>query len=98
MDTRYINKTRKINTFIKIIRPGLFITEKISGAIYNKITSGKDFTKEHIEKYSKLKEEINNSSQVIQANINFIQNMERKNTIYYAEINNDKYALIENNT
>lgn len=34
----------------------------------------------------------------MQANINFIQNMERKNTIYYAEINNDKYALIENNT
>lgn len=29
--------------------------------------------------------------------MNFIQNMERKNTIYYAEINNDKYALIENN-
>lgn len=61
--------------------------------------SCKDFTKEHIEKYSKLKKEINNnSSQVIKANINFIQNMERKNTIYYAEINNDKYALIENNT
>lgn len=59
----------------------------------------KDFTKEHIEKYSKLKEEINNnSSQVIKANINFIKNMERKNTIYYAEINNNKYALIENNT
>lgn len=94
-----LTKPRKINTFIKIIQPGLFITEKISGAIYNKITSGKDFTKEHIEKYSKLKEEINNnSSQVIQSNMNFIQNMERKNTIYYAEINNDKYALIENNT
>ena len=94
-----LTKPRKINNFIGIIFPRLFITKIISGAIYNKITSGEDFTKEHIEKYSKLKEEINNnSSQVIQANINFIQNMERKNTIYYAEINNDKYALIENNT
>ena len=94
-----LTKPRKINNFIGIIFPRLFITKIISGAIYNKITSGEDFTNEHIEKYSKLKEEINNnSSQVIQANINFIQNMERKNTIYYAEINNDKYALIENNT
>lgn len=73
--------------------------EKIDDKIYDAITSGKDYTREHIEKYSKLKEEINNnSSKVIQANINFIQNMERKNSIYYAEINNNKYALIENNT
>lgn len=96
-----LTKPRKIKTndFIEFLFPSLFIIKKISGDIYNKITSGRDFTKEHIEKYSKLKEETNNnSSQVMQANINFIQNMERKNTIYYAEINNDKYALIENNT
>lgn len=96
-----LTKPRKIKTndFIEFLFPSLFIIKKISGDIYNKITSGRDFTKEHIEKYSKLKEETNNnSSQVMQANINFIQNMERKNTIYYAEINNYKYALIENNT
>lgn len=76
----------------------LIPSEKIDDKIYDAITSGKDYTREHIEKYSKLKEELNNnSSKVIQANINFIQNMERKNSIYYAEINNNKYALIENN-
>lgn len=92
---------KTITTIEKIRNPILFLipVEKIYDKIYDAITSGKDFTKEHIEKYSKLKEEINNnSSKVIQANINFIQNMERKNSIYYAEINNNKYALIENNT
>lgn len=92
---------KKITTIEKIRNPILFLipVEKIYDKIYDAITSGKDYTREHIEKYSKLKEEINNnSSKVIQANINFIQNMERKNSIYYAEINNNKYALIENNT
>lgn len=91
---------KKITTIEKIRNPILFLipVEKIYDKIYDAITSGKDYTREHIEKYSKLKEEINNnSSKVIQANINFIQNMERKNSIYYAEINNNKYALIENN-
>lgn len=92
---------KKITTIEKIRNPILFLipVEKIYDKIYDAITSGKDYTREHIEKYSKLREEINNnSSKVIQANINFIQNMERKNSIYYAEINNNKYALIENNT
>lgn len=66
--------------------------------IFKKIKSSPDFTKEYIEKYNKLKEEIdNNSSQVIEKNKNFIQNINRKNTIYYAEINSEKYALIEKN-
>ena len=93
------NMVFKAGRFVSLVSP-IFLFDSFLGGkgIYNKITSGEDFTKEHIEKYSKLKEEINNnSSQVIQANINFIQNIERKNTIYYAEINNDKYALIENN-
>lgn len=101
----YIQKNKDWipNTLFKVgifVNPIFLFGSFLGGkGVYNKITSGKDFTKEHIEKYSKLKEEINNnSSQVIKANINFIQNMERKNTIYYAEINNDKYALIENNT
>ena len=93
---------KALRTIQKIANPlnilFLIPSEKIDDKIYNAIISGKDFTKEHIEKYSKLKEEINNnSSKVIQANMNFIQNMERKNSIYYAEINNNKYALIENN-
>lgn len=92
----YIQKNKEWipNTLFKVgifVNPIFLLSSFLGG-------SCKDFTKEHIEKYSKLKEEINNnSSQVIQANMNFIQNMERKNTIYYAEINNDKYALIENN-
>ena len=93
----YIQKNKDWipNTLFKVgifVSPIFLLSSFLGG-------SCKDFTKEHIEKYSKLKEEINNnSSQVIKANINFIQNMERKNTIYYAEINNDKYALIKNNT
>lgn len=90
----YIQKNKDWipNTLLIFVGPIFLLSSFLGG-------NCKDFTKEHIEKYSKLKEEINNnSSQVIKANINFIQNMERKNTIYYAEINNDKYALIENNT
>lgn len=93
----YIQKNKDWipNTLFKV---GIFVSPIFLLSSFL-VGSCKDFTKEHIEKYSKLKEEINNnSSQVIQANMNFIQNMERKNTIYYAEINNDKYALIENNT
>lgn len=91
--------TSIMGTSMIVLNPIFLFGSFLGGkGVYNKITSGKDFTKEHIEKYSKVKEEINNnSSQVIKANMNFIQNMERKNTIYYAEINNDKYALIENN-
>ena len=92
--------TSIMGTSMIVLNPIFLFGSFLGGkGIYNKIISGKDFTKEHIEKYSKLKKEINNNiSQVIKANMNFIQNMERKNTIYYAEINNDKYALIENNT
>lgn len=92
--------TSIMGTSMIVLNPIFLFGSFLGGkGVYNKITSGKDFTKEHIEKYSKLKKEINNNiSQVMKANINFIQNMERKNTIYYAEINNDKYALIENNT
>lgn len=92
--------TSIMGTSMIVLNPIFLFCSFLGGkGVYNKITSGKDFTKEHIEKYSKLKKEINNNiSQVIKANMNFIQNMERKNTIYYAEINNNKYALIENNT
>lgn len=66
--------------------------------IHEVATNDKDdnTAKPHIASYSKLQEEIKeNNSKVIQDNVKFIQRIEKKHSVYCAQIDGDNYVLIE---